>query len=371
MKLVVTICLLLLFQSINAQINYLIVGTYDSPKSEGIYIYKFDSEKGTATEISHTKSANPSFLAISKDEKFVYAVSETATSTGKLGEVVAFSFNKVTGVLTFLNKQPSLGDNPCHVELDKTGKWIFVSNYTSGTISCLPIKEDGTLGAGTTIQHTGSGPNVERQKSAHAHGAIISPDNTMLYVTDLGIDKLMQYDFDETTGLLSPATPAFMPSVAGAGPRLFAYQPNHKTAYVIEELSGTVQVYRNKKNRLNAIQRISTMRKEDTQFAGSADIHTSPDGKFLYASNRGEANTIAIFKVRRNGKLNLIGQQSTLGKTPRNFSIDPSGKFLLVGNQNSNEIVVFNRNIKTGLLTDAGQRINVGKPVCLKWASIF
>ncbi len=356
--------------TVSAQENYLLVGTYDSPASEGIYVFKFDSEQGTAQEISHVKTPNPSFLTISKDERFVYAVSETSAKDEKPGQVAAFSFDKTTGKLNLLNQQSSGGDHPCHVELDNTGNWLFVSNYTSGSVSCLFVKDNGMLGEGTVVQHSGSGSNVERQASAHAHGAIISPDNKKLYVTDLGIDKLMLYNFDEKTGRLSPSQPAFMPVVAGAGPRLFTYHPSKKTAYVIEELSGTIQVFRTKNAGLMAIQRISTMPQGDEQFAGSADIHVSSDGKFLYASNRGESNTIAIFKVRKNGKLRLIAHQSTLGKSPRNFTIDPSGKFLLVGNQNSDEIVVFKRDVLTGLLSDTGQRISIGKPVCLKWMSV-
>lgn len=364
-------CLFALFVNVSfAQQNYLIVGTYDSPKSEGIYVYRFDSQDGTATEVNHIKTVSPSFLTISKDEKFVYAVSETSVKDGKPGEVISFAFDKKTGQLNLLNKQASGGDHPCHVELDKTGKWLFVSNYTGGTISCLPVNDDGMLGVASVIQHNGSGPNVERQKTAHVHGAIISADNKTLYVTDLGTDKLMLYNFDELTGKLSPSEPASIASTPAAGPRLFTQGYRSKYAYVIEELTGTIQVYKNDGNKVNPIHRYSTMPEGDLQFAGSADIHISPDLKFLYASNRAESNTIAIFKIKKNGKLKLIAHQSTLGKTPRNFSIDPSGNFLLVGNQNSDEIVVFKRNKKTGLLTDAGQRISLGKPVCLKWVSI-
>jgi 6-phosphogluconolactonase len=226
------------------------------------------------------------------------------------------------------------------------------------------------LGEGNVIQHTGSGSNAERQKSAHPHGAFISSDNKMLYVTDLGMDKLMLYNFDQGNGKLTPADPAFIASVAGSGPRKMEQFPDDKYRYVIEELSGTIQVYKQTEHlKLKPIQRISTMRKGDEQFAGSADIHLSPDRRFLYASNRGEVNNMAIFKVKNNGKLKLKAHQSTLGKSPRNFTIDPSGNFLLVGNQNSEEIVIFNRNKKTGLLTDSGNRISVGKPVCLKWIS--
>jgi 6-phosphogluconolactonase len=363
--------LIVLLLQAAGQEHYLLVGTYDSPKSEGVYVYKFNNADGSAKEISHVKTSNPSFVAVSPDGKFVYAVHETAPQDGKGGDIAAFAFNKKTGTLTFINRQLSGGDHPCHVEVDKTGKWVFASNYSSGSLSVLPINADGSLGAATIIQHTGSGKHPQRQKGPHTHGAIISNDNRQLFVTDLGIDKLLIYSFDAVTGKLIPAEQPFAQSVAGSGPRLFTFHPNNKFAYVIEELTGTVVLFKYKKGKLETKKRISTMPAGDTSFAGSADIHVSPDGKFLYASNRGDANTIAIFSInKKDGKLILIGHQSTLGKTPRNFSIDPSGKFLLCENQNSDEIVIFKRDITTGLLTDTGNRIAVGKPVCIKWVGI-
>ncbi|MDZ4807788.1 MAG: lactonase family protein [Bacteroidota bacterium] len=368
MKLFFSTILSLLFLSSSSQEHYMIIGTYDSPKSEGVYVYKFNSADGSVKEISHVKTSNPSFVTFSPNGKFVYAVHETAPQDGKGGDIAAFTFNKETGILTFINRQLSGGDHPCHVETDKTGKWLFASNYSSGSLSILPIKTDGSLGIATTIQHTGSGKNLQRQKGPHTHGAIISDDNRYLFVTDLGIDKVMIYSFDANTGKLIPSKQPYVQSVQGSGPRLFTFHPNNKFAYVIEELTGTVSVYKYKKGKLNVTERISTMRQYDTSFAGSADIHVSPDGKFLYASNRGDVNTIAIFSInKKDGRLTLLGHQSTLGKTPRNFSIDPSGKFLLCENQNSDEIVIFNRDINTGLLSDSGKRIAVGKPVCIKW----
>jgi 6-phosphogluconolactonase len=350
--------------------HYMIAGTYNSPKSEGLYVYKYNHIDGSAKEISHIKSSNASFLAISPNEKYVYAVEENAPPDGKGGNIAAFSFNKETGTLSFINKQLSGGDHPCHVEVDKTGKWVFVSNYSSGTLSVLPVNTDGGLGVATTIQHYGAGKNVERQKGPHVHGAIISEDNRWLFVTDLGIDKVMIYSFDAATGKLTPAKQPFAETIAGSGPRLFTFHPNNKYAYVVEELSGTVVAYKYNKGKLKRIQRFSTMRQHDTSFAGSADIHISDDGNFLYASNRADINTIAIYRInKKNGSLTITGHQSTLGKAPRNFSIDPSGKFLLAANQNSDEIVIFNRNSTTGLLSDSGKRITIGKPVCIKWIS--
>jgi len=368
MKLLLSALFSLVFGPLAAQEYTMIVGTYDSPKSEGVYVYRFNSNDGTAREISHVKTPNPSFVTFSPDGSHVYAVHETAPQDGKGGDIAAFSFNKATGTLTFINRQLSGGDHPCHVETDKTGKWLFASNYSSGSLSVLPIQPDGSLGVATTIRHSGAGKNPLRQKGPHTHGAFISHDNRQLIVTDLGIDKVMLYSFDANSGKLTPSRQAFLASVPGSGPRHFTFHPTNRFGYLVEELSGTVVTFRYKKGKLKTRQRISTMPAGDSSFAGSADIRVSPDGRFLYASNRGDANHLAIFRInKKNGQLALVGHQSVLGKTPRNFSMDPSGKFLLCENQNSDEIVIFKREPVTGLLSDSGKRISIGKPVCIKW----
>jgi 6-phosphogluconolactonase len=371
MRLIFSLLVTAIYWPVAAQENFMIVGTYDSPKSHGVHVFRFNSDNGTAKEISHIKSPNPSFVAVSPDERFVYAVHETAPQDGKGGEIAAFTFNKQNGTLTLLNKQLSGGDHPCHVEVDKTGKWVFASNYSSGSLSVFAVKQDGSLDTATVIRHTGSGKHPQRQKGPHVHGAIIAPGNDHLFVTDLGIDKVVNFNFNSTTGQLTPFVPAYAQSEPGSGPRLFTFHPNNKFAYVIEELSGTVSAYHYKKGHIYPVQRISTMKAGDSSYAGSADVHVSPDGKFLYASNRAKVNSIAIYRVnKKDGKLTLIGHQSELVNTPRNFSIDPSGKFLLCENQGSDEIVIFKRDEKTGLLSDSGNRVSIGKPVCIKWISV-
>lgn len=365
------ICLALMLFTTHAmaQKNYLITGTYTTGKSEGIYVYEFNSANGTAAEVSKVKISNPSFVAVSPNEKFVYSVEEDAANNGKGGEISAFSFNKKTGTLVFINRQASAGDHPCYVSVDKTGKWVAAGNYTSGSLSILPVQANGGLGeASTIIKHEGSGPNKVRQSAPHVHCTFFSTDNRYLFVPDLGIDKMMIYAFDEKTGKLSTAAQPFAASEPGGGPRHICFNASNTVAYLIEELSGTVVTYKYNNGNFKQVQRISSMPKGDTAVAGSADIHVSPNGKFLYASNRAEANTIAIFGINKhNGKLTLIGHQSTMGKTPRNFNFDPTGNYLLVANQNSDNIVVFKMNKQTGLLTDTKQNIEVGKPVCLKW----
>lgn len=350
-----------------AQDIYLLIGTYDSPKSEGIYLYRFNTGDGTATPLSHVKTANPSYLSVSPDKKMIYAVAENA-SNGKGGEVAAFRFDAESGTLQFINKQSTGGDHPCYVECDRTGNWIFAGNYTSGSVSVLKREPDGRLSSGVSvIPHRGSGPDTVRQKGPHVHCTYISPDNRHLFVPDLGTDKIWIYRFNEKTGQLTPGKQPYAGSDPGSGPRHFILHPGHKTGYLVEELSGTVVVYRNKNGRLKRLQRISTMPAGDASFPGSADIHVSPDGRFLYASNRGTSNTIAVYRISKKGTLSLAGHQSTLGRSPRNFTLDPSGKWLLAGNQNSDEVVIFERDAETGLMRDSGHRITVGKPVCLKW----
>lgn len=351
--------------------SYLLVGTYTSGKSEGLYVYSFNSTTGEFKQVSVAKNiSNPSYLAVSPDEKYVYAVNEDADKSKGGGAVTAFSFNKQDGTLKELNSQPSGGDHPCYVSTDKNGKWVAVGNYTSGTVSVFPINKDGSLNAiAANIKHEGSGVNSERQEGPHVHSTVFSKDNNYLFVPDLGIDKIMIYAFNNKSGQLTPAGIPYVEVEPGAGPRHFDFSPNNKYAYLMEEMSGSISAYRYKgKGQLDLIQNISALPPDFIGTVGSADIHVSPDGKFLYASNRGESNTIAIFAInQQSGELVPVGHQSTLGKTPRNFNFDPSGNFLLAANQDSDDIVIFKRDKETGLLTDTGKKIEVGNPVCVKW----
>ena len=351
-----------------AQKNYLLVGTYTTGKSQGVYVYDFNSKTGEFDSVSMIKTSNPSYLAVSPDEKFVYAVNEN-TNNGNGGKVTAFAFNRSDGKLSLINQQPSGGDDPCYVSVDKTEKWIATANYTSGTLSVLPVNKNGGLDtAVVVIQHNGYSVNSDRQQGPHVHCAIFSKDNKYLFATDLGIDKVMIYAFDEKNGRLTEQ--GSIMSKAGAGPRHLTFHPNNKYAYLIEELTGSISNYRYIAGRFELLQNISALPPDYMGSVGSADIHTSPDGKFLYASNRGESNTIAIFKInQKNGWLTLVGHQSTLGQTPRNFNFDPSGNFLLAANQNSDAIVIFKVDKKTGLLSETGKIIKVGNPVCIKWIS--
>ena len=374
--LILSLSLTLNLRSQQSKEKYLVIGTYtSSANDDGIYVYKFNTETGDNSFVSSIKTSNPSFLAISTNQKYVYAVNENADTTRftVTGHIAAFAFDKATGKLSFLNKQESGGKHPCYVAIDKSGKWVFAGNYSSGSLAVLPVKSNGILdSAKQVIQHEGSSVVEGRQDDPHVHATFLSHDNKYLYVPDLGIDKLMIYKFDNKTGKLSEANMPFMIAEPGSGPRHIDLHPNGKYAYLMQELTGIVSVYRILKGGgLESIQDISGLPREYTGPVGSADIHVSPDGKFLYCSNRGESNTLGIFQINpQNGMLDWVGDQSTMGKTPRNFNFDPTGNFLLVANQNSNEIVIFKRDKQTGLLEDTGKRIKVSKPVCLKWINV-
>jgi 6-phosphogluconolactonase len=353
--------------SSKAQNSYLLAGTYTNGKSEGIYVYDFDSNTGNSFLESKIKSVNPSFLAVSPNQHFVYAVNEEGN--GKGGKISSYTFSKSTGILQFINQQPSGGDDPCYVEVDKTGKWVVLANYSGGSLSIFPVNSFGGLGdAATHLQHTGSSVNKERQEKAHVHSTFFSPDNKYLFVQDLGMDEITVYPFDEKKGILNLRKKKITRSTPGAGPRHIIFSNDNNFVYAIHELSGTVSAYKFKNGRLKFIEEKSAAQPGFKGFMGSADIHISADGNFLYCSNRGDANSISIFRINKNnGKLTIAGYQSTLGLGPRNFNFAPSGNFLLVANQNSDDIVIFKVNKETGLLTDTGKRIDVGSPVCLKW----
>ena len=368
--------------------KYLIVGTYTRPNtknpSEGIYVYKFNTNTGNFSAVSKaTGIKNPSFLAVSPDQKFVYSVAETSD-----GSVTAYSFDKKSGNLIKLNAQSSGGADPCHVSIDKTGKWVLVGNYSGGNLSILPVNADGSLGkASQTINHEGKGPNAGRQEKPHVHSVNIAPNNRDIFVPDLGIDKIVTYSLDAKNGKLLEGKPAFTKVADGSGPRHFTVHPNGKFAYVIQELSSTVTAFNYTSGKLTPIQTITTLAKDfkDKNKSFCADIHISPDGKFLYGSNRfvdaGNKNgvfaptnmidTIVMYGIdQKTGKLTYIGNEPVLGKIPRNFMITPNGKFVLVANQETDNITIFKRDAKTGKLTPTGKQIEVPVPVCLKMVDV-
>ncbi len=362
----------------NSKEMLLYVGTYTQKGSEGIYVYKFNQETGILSRLHTVKNVvEPSYLTIEKDRKFLYAVNETEEYEGKKsGAVSAFAIDRKTGDLKFLNKVPSLGGAPCFITVSENKKFALVANYLGGNVSVHPVKNDGSLGASIDLQqNSGTGANKDRQEAAHAHSITLDEKNRFAVACDLGVDKVFIYEFDEKNGKLkaNPNQP-FYQTKAGAGPRHFTFHKSGKLAFVINELDLTISSleYDDKKGTLKEIQTVSTLPADALRKGATcADLHISPNGKFLYGTTRGH-DSFAVFKLdEKTGGLEFVQNISTGGKTPRNFTIAPNGKFLLAANQNSDSIIVFSIDEDTGKLTQTGNTAAVSMPVCLKLIPAF
>jgi 6-phosphogluconolactonase len=318
--------------------------------------------------VSHTGGVcNPSYLAIGAGGDRLYACTESRML--QKGSVSAFRFHRNSGRLQLINKVSSGGDNPAYVSVTRSGKWVAVANYSGGSLSVYPVLEDGGLRPLVqNVRHFGHGTDPLRQEKPHVHSALFSPDDKYLYVQDLGLDRITIGPFDEAAPEPAGKPATMITTAAGGGPRHLVFHPNKKYAYLIEEMGGSVDVYRYNATTggLDSLQRIAAHPDTARGPFRSADIHVSPDGRFLYASNRAES-TIAIFLIDpATGMLKPVGYASTLGKEPRNFTLDPTGKWLLVANQESNSIVIFSVDRKTGMLHQQGQGLVVPAPTCLK-----
>jgi 6-phosphogluconolactonase (cycloisomerase 2 family) len=343
---------------------YLIVGAYSDGTTSGLSVYDFNPQTGDFSYISDVKDLiNPSYLVVSPNEQFVYSVNETAN-----GAVSSFAFDKLTGTLSRLNYQFTEGADPCYITIDKEASFIVTANYSGGSISVFPLHKDGCIKP-LTQNITMDSPSENVQ--SHIHSVVFSPDEHFLFATNLGLDEIYKLDVQKWrkedylyrdirhTTYLKP----------GSGPRHLTFHPNGHFLYCINELSGTVVVMNYEGGILSVVQYIESDTTPGYGNKGSADIHLTPDGKYLYASNRLKADGIAIFSVNsKDGTLTRIGYQET-GVHPRNFILTPNGKFLLCANRDSNDIQIFEIDPKTGLLHDTEKKIAVDKPVCLKWIS--
>jgi len=354
------------------------VGTYtDKTDSKGIYAYEFDAATGKLTpEGLAAESSNPSWVVIHPNGKWAYAANES----GKRSGISAFSVDAKSAKLTLLNKLPAVGEDPCYLSFDKTGKYLFVANYTSGNVVVFPILPDGKLGAATAnVKDAGAlGPNKERQEAPHAHWIQASDSGTSVYVADLGLDQVLEYRFDPANGRLSGpsrlshfSNRQYDPSArlaSGTGPRHAVFSANGADMYVLGEIQSTVTAIHliGLDDYIpTAFQTISAL---PTGFSGhndAAEIALHPSGKFLYTSNRGN-ETIAVFNIQpSDGRLSLTSIVPTGGNEPRHFAIDPTGNYLLAENQNSNSVVIFRINPETGALTQVSTTEGVPSPVCL------
>ncbi|WP_375417404.1 lactonase family protein [uncultured Hymenobacter sp.] len=357
--------------------GYLVyVGTNVASATDNtIYLYRLDPATGALTPVSAQPGGpSPTYLALTPDHRRLYAVNETGNFQGQSsGSLRAFSVNQQTGALTLLNEQPSTGASPCYVSLDRTGKAVLVANYTGGNVALLPVGADGQLVAPTaTDQHEGRGPHPNQDR-AHAHCIVPDPANAYAFSVDLGTDQVTAYRLQPAQGQLArQPEPAFQ-AKPGAGPRHLTFAPGGKRAYLINELNSTLTAldYDAAAGRFRELQTVPTLPGSYTGTNSCADVHVSPDGRFLYASNRGH-NSIAVFALdAASGQMSLVQHISTEGQTPRNFTLDPTGRLLLVANQNSNNIVTFRVDQATGQLTSTGQTVTLPSPMFVQVAEDF
>lgn len=359
---------LLLAAAAHGQIAF--TGSYTGPNSKGIYAWRFEGGKltpiGLAAEI-----ANPSFLAVHPNGKFLYAVSEVDRFEGqKAGSVSAYAIEP-GGKLKLLNTVSSRGTGPCYVSLDEAGQFAFVANYGGGSVAALPVHADGSLGtASSFVQHRGSGPDKARQEGPHAHAIDVFPagQGHVVLVPDLGLDQVKIYRFDSARGMLTESDPAFAAVPPGSGPRHIAISADRKFVYAVNEMKSTVTVFQWKAaGRMDAVETVSTL---PAGFSGSnstAEILLHPNGKFLYVSNRGH-DSLALFRVdAASGKLQFVSTTPTGGAVPRFFTFDPSGKYLLAANQKSDTITIFAVDGVSGVLKATGDPVKTGAPVCLRF----
>lgn len=366
-KLICVLIFLLSYYS-QAQKQFVFFGSYNWDKNKpGLYVYELDNRTGKLRKLTSVKGiVNPSYVTIAPNGKYIYAVTDSKLENQ--GSVSSFEFNPEKGTLQFLNKQKSYGENPVYVNVHTNGKWLANVNYTEGSVAIYPLLNDGKIDsvAQNISYHEGSNA-TERQKESHVHSVIFSPLNDYLLMADLGADHIKMYPFNETKiQPLDISKSTFVNSERGSGPRHLLFNKKGDVVYCIEEISGTISAYHFANNTLVPFQRIATHPESlKSGFEGS-DIHISPDNKFLYATNRGGENNIAIFKILKDGTLENIGYQSVFGKHPRIFAIDETGNFILVTNVKTQNVVVFKRNLDTGLLKKVGKKIRIKNVSCVK-----
>lgn len=343
-------------------------GTYTAKTSKGIYAYRFQPSSGKLTAIGVVaETPNPSFLALSPDQKFLYAVNWKGSDTVKGDTVSAYAVEDHTGRLTFLNKVESRGEMPTHLTVDRSGRMLLAVNYGSGSVAAFRIEPGGRLSAATSFdQHRGSSLVKDRQEGPHAHAVVLSADNRFAFVADLGLDQVFSYRLDPSRATFTPNSPAVAKVSPGSGPRHLAFHPNGKLLYVNNEISSTVTVfaYEAAGGGLRELQTVTTLPPDFTGSNSTAEIQTDAAGKFLYVSNRGH-DSIAVLAIDANGTLTPVEHTSTRGKTPRTFSLDPTGRYLFAANENSGTVVLFRVDANTGRLTPSGQVLEVPSPSCV------
>ncbi len=338
---------------------------------EGIEIFRMDRSTGALTHVNSVHPVeNPAFLTVDATNRFLYAVNSSPSIDGRPGGAVSsFAIDRATGGLTFLNRQPTTGPGPCHVSVDRTGCWVIATSYHAGNVSVFPVQPDGSLAPSSDcVQHAGSSVHPERQTGPHAHSVNFDLAERFALVCDLGLDRVFVYQLDRATGKLVLNDPPGASSKPGAGPRHLAFHPSGRFAFVINEIDSTLTSYyfNQTTGSLRPIETHPTLPPDFNGSNSTADVHVTPNGKFVYGSNRGH-DSLAMYAIDgATGGLKPLGYQSTLGKNPRNFTIDPTGTFLIAANQDSDSLVTFRMNASTGALTATGDVATSMSPTCVR-----
>lgn len=349
----------------------ILVGTYTTGPSRGIYLYSMRVDGSDIRSVGVIEGIeNPSFLALHPNGRRLYAVAEVVEAEGRpSGYVYAYEIDRKTAEVKFLNRQLSQGGAPCHLVVDHSGENVLVANYVGGNVAVLPLADDGSLRpASQVIQHQGKSVHP-RQSEPHAHSIQVDPANRFAIAADLGLDQLKIYQFNSEEGTLATHQPAFVRLAPGAGPRHFAFHPTGRFLYAINELNSTITGFRYLpgEGRLAELQTLPTLPADFQERSTTAEIVAHPSGKFLYGSNRGH-DSIAVFRVNsESGELTFVEHESIQGKTPRNFAIDPTGTLLFAAGQGSDQVVVFRIDKETGALDAAGAKFSVPAPVCIRF----
>jgi 6-phosphogluconolactonase len=343
------------------------VGGYTDKEGKGIYAFRFNGQTGELVPLGlAVETPNPTFIVLHPTGKYLYAVGFTGPLTGpRIGLVSAFAVDQVSSKLTLINQQSSGGGGPARITIDQAGTHVLVANYGTGNVSVLPVEADGRLNTATALQqHTGWGPNQSRQDQPHAHSFVLDAASRFAFACDLGIDKVMIYQFDAASGTLNRHGSAAL--APGSGPRHLTFSPDGNFAYVISEMLSTITVFRydSSEGKLTELQTISTLPSDWKGINTAAEVHIHPSGKFVYASNRG-SDSIATYRTAPDGRLSLVGLTSCGGKTPRFFTLDSTGTWLLCAHQNSSTITVFKIDPDTGLPKQTDTLIKVPNPTCI------
>jgi 6-phosphogluconolactonase len=355
-----------------AQDNLVFFGTHSIGEQKGISVAHFNSKTGILTKPELVvEAAAPAYFIIHPNGKYLYTCNSNDFSKKYTGKTIsAYSIDRKNGNLTLINQQSSGSADPSYIFMDAEYKHVLVANYVGGSVAAIALKADGSLGEITAnIKHTGKSVDTVRQTQPYAHSIQLDPTNKFALAADLGVDKIFIYRYNKKTGSVTPNNPAFAKVSPGSGPRHFAFHPNKHFVYLLTEMGNTVITYKwnSSKGILTELQTSSTLPSDFKGVSKAAEILVNPNGKFLYASNRGH-ESLAIFSINKStGKISLLEHISTLGKSPRNFEFDPTKKWLIVANHNSDNAVVFKVDEKTGHLTPNGQQASIVSPFCVRF----